>query len=134
MFKILKSVLPLYVNKMFPYRPFNETLQSLRSTGALEFYTSMPQKQILKQSLIYSGPVIWNNLPDRLKTWQTVNTSIKCGIMHCILSGCTLFAKTIKHNKGKKYNNIVFINCENLIYIQRLIDKFAVFSPQKFIT
>ena len=52
---------------MFSFRPFNETLQSLRSTGALDFYTPRPQKEIFKQSLIYSGPVIWNNLPDCLK-------------------------------------------------------------------
>ena len=70
MFKVSKSVLPSYVNQMFSFRPFNETLQSLRSTGALDFYTPMdfytpkPQKEIFKQSLIYSGPVIWNNLPD----------------------------------------------------------------------
>ena len=27
MFKVSKSVLPLYVNEMFSFRPFNETLQ-----------------------------------------------------------------------------------------------------------
>ena len=32
-----------YTNQMFFFRPFNETLQSLRSTGALDFYTPMPQ-------------------------------------------------------------------------------------------
>ena len=64
MFKVSKSILPSYVNEMFSFRPFNETLQSLRSTGALDFYTPRPQKEIFKQSLIYSGPVIWNNLPD----------------------------------------------------------------------
>ena len=37
MFKVSKSVLPSYVNEML--RPFNETLQSLKSTDALDFYT-----------------------------------------------------------------------------------------------
>ena len=56
---------------MFSFRPFNEKLQSLRSTGALDFFTPKPKKEIFKQSLIYSGPVIWNNLPDCLKgTYQ----------------------------------------------------------------
>ena len=68
-----KSVLPSYVNQMFSFRPFNETLQSLRSTGTLDFYTPRPQKDIFKQSLIYSGPVIWNNLPDCLKNSETVD-------------------------------------------------------------
>ena len=41
-----KSVLPSYVNQMFTFRPFNETLQSLRSTGALDFYTPRPQTKL----------------------------------------------------------------------------------------
>ena len=80
MFKVSKSVLPSYVNQMFPFRPFNETLQSLRSTGALDFYTPKPQKKNFKQSLIYSGPVIWNNLPDCLKNLETVDSFHR----HCI--------------------------------------------------
>ena len=74
MFKVSKSVLHSYVNQMFSFPPFNETLQSLRSTGAVEFYTPRPQKEIFKQSLIYSGPVIWNNLPDCLKNLETVDS------------------------------------------------------------
>ena len=80
MFKVSKSVLPSYVNEMFSFRPFNETLQSLRSTGTLDFYTPRPQKEIFKQSLIYSGPVIWNNLPDCLKFFETVDSFHR----HCI--------------------------------------------------
>ena len=76
MFKVSKSILPLYVNQMFFLQPFNETLQSLRSTGALDFYTPKPQKEIFKQSLIYSGPVIWNNLPDCLKNLETMTLFI----------------------------------------------------------
>ena len=45
MFKVSKSVLLSYVNQMFSFRPFNETLQSLRSTGALDFYTPRPKKE-----------------------------------------------------------------------------------------
>ena len=80
MFKVSKSVLPSYVNEIFSFQPFNETLQSLRSTGALDFYTPRPQKEIFKQSLIYSGPVIWNNLPDCLKNLETVDSFHR----HCI--------------------------------------------------
>ena len=75
MFKVIfKSVLPLFVNQMFSFRSFNETLHSLSSTGALDFYTPRPQKEIFKQSLIYSGPVILNNLPDCLKNLETVDS------------------------------------------------------------
>ena len=51
MFKVSKSVLPSYVNEMFSFRPFNETLQSLRSTGALDFYTPRRQKEIFQTKL-----------------------------------------------------------------------------------
>ena len=76
----LSKILPSYVSQMFSFRPFNETLQSLRSTGALDFYTPKPKKEIFKQSLIYSGPVIWNNLPDCLKNLETVDSFHR----HCI--------------------------------------------------
>ena len=49
-FKISKSVLPSYVNQMFSFQPFNEMLQSLRSTGALDFYTARPQKDTIYQT------------------------------------------------------------------------------------
>ena len=75
MFNISKSV-----NQMFPFRHFNETLQSLRSTGALDVYTPRPQKEIFKQGLIDSGSVIWNNLPVCLKNLETVDSFHR----HCI--------------------------------------------------
>ena len=37
MLKVSKSVLPSYVNPMFSFQPLNETLHSLRYTGALDF-------------------------------------------------------------------------------------------------
>ena len=49
------------------------SFQSLRSAGALDSYTPRQQKEIFKQNLIYSGPVIWNNLPDCLKNLETVD-------------------------------------------------------------
>ena len=80
MFKVSESVLLSNVNQIFSFRLFNGKLQSLRSTGALNFYTPSPQKEIFKQSLIYSGPVTWNNLPDCLKNLETVDSFHR----HCI--------------------------------------------------
>ena len=74
MFKISKSITPSYINHMFSLRSMNDTLQSLRSTSTLNFSTPRPQKEIFKQSLIYSGPVIWNNLPDYLKNIETTDS------------------------------------------------------------
>ena len=67
LYKISKSINPYYINGMFTLRTVNETLLSLRSVNTSNFQTPRPQKEIFKQSLINSGPVIWNNLPDWLK-------------------------------------------------------------------
>ena len=40
MFKISKSVLPSYVNQMFSFQPFNETLQSLKIKRCIGFLYS----------------------------------------------------------------------------------------------
>ena len=69
MYKISKSITPSYINEMFTLRTVNETLLSLRSVYTSNFQTPRPQKEIFKQSLIYSGLVIWNNLPDWLKNF-----------------------------------------------------------------
>ena len=56
-----------YINEMFHLRPLNNTIQSLRSSTAKNFVLPMPHKELFKQSLIYSGPLIWNNLPEHLR-------------------------------------------------------------------
>ena len=74
MFKVSKAITPSYINDMFSLRPMNETVQSLRSVNTSSFHIPRPQKEIFKQSLIYSGPIIWNNLPDWLKNLKTVDS------------------------------------------------------------
>ena len=64
-FKVSKAL--SYINAMFSLRPMYETVQSLRSVNTSRFRIPRPQKEIFKQSLIYSGPIIWNDLPDWLK-------------------------------------------------------------------
>ena len=74
MYKISKSITPSYINEMFTLRIVNETLLSLRSVNTSNFQTPRTQKEIFKQSLIYSGPVIWNHLPDWLKNSKSVDS------------------------------------------------------------
>ena len=45
MFKVSKSILPSYVNQMFSFRPFNETLQSLRSAEHWSFILQSHKKK-----------------------------------------------------------------------------------------
>ena len=74
MFKISQSLTPEYINEMFHTRPLNNTLQSLRSSTTINYVLPRPSKELFKQSLIYSGPLIWNNLPDKLKHIGTVDS------------------------------------------------------------
>ena len=74
MFEISNSLTPDYINEMFHLRPLNNTLQSLRSSAAINYVLPRPNKELFKQSLIYSGPLIWNNLPDTLKQLGTINS------------------------------------------------------------
>ena len=64
MFAISKSVLPSYVNQMFSFRPFNETLNLSHQQAHQSFIIQGPPKETFKQSSIYLGPAIWNNFPD----------------------------------------------------------------------
>ena len=74
MFKISQSLTPEYINEMFRTRPLNNTLQSLRSSTTINYVLPRPRKELFKQSLIYSGTLIWNNLPDKLKHLGTVDS------------------------------------------------------------
>ena len=74
MFKISKSLTPEYINEMFNLRPLNNTLQSLRSSAAINYVLPRPNKKLFKQGLIYSGPLIWNNLPVNLRKLETIDS------------------------------------------------------------
>ena len=74
MFKISKSLTPEYINEMFNLRPLNNTLQSLRSSVAINYVLPRPHKELFKQGLIYSGPLIWNNLPENLRQLETIDS------------------------------------------------------------
>ena len=52
MFKISNSLTPDYINEMFHLRPLNNTLQSLRTSAAINYVLPRPNKELFKQSLI----------------------------------------------------------------------------------
>jgi hypothetical protein len=74
MYKVTKSETPQYVNEMFEPRMTNDNVPVLRSASAYTFFIPpRPNKEIYKQSITYSGPIVWNSLPDKLKTLNTVD-------------------------------------------------------------
>lgn len=74
MFKIFNSLTPPYINQLFHLRPLNDTLQSLRSASTINYMMPKPQIEVFKQSMIYSGPLIWNSLPDSLKNLGNIDS------------------------------------------------------------
>ena len=74
MFKVYKSETPLYINEMFNLRAVNENLPVLRSSVSSNFTTPRPNREIFKQSITYSGPIVWNSLPSELRNLDTVNS------------------------------------------------------------
>ena len=67
MYKISKSKTPSYINEMVNLRQVHENTTITRTCAKNNFLIPKPNKEIFKQSLTYSGPIIWNNLPTNIK-------------------------------------------------------------------
>lgn len=71
MFKVSNGITPEYINGMFSKRPQmisdgNESLV-LRSMSADNFIVPKPNKELFKNSMVYSGTVVWNCLAKEVK-------------------------------------------------------------------
>ena len=73
MYRVSRGETPQYVNELFQQRPQNENEPQLRSTSGLTFVPPRPNKEIFKQSITYSGPIIWNSLPTTLRSVDNKN-------------------------------------------------------------
>lgn len=74
MYKVSRSETPQYVNELFHERILNEDAPVLRSASAHTFIAPRPNKEIFKQSITYSGPIIWNSLPNHLKSLNSIDS------------------------------------------------------------
>ena len=66
--KVAQGVCPPYISELFQERMLNGNIPTLRSLTEHSFITPRPYKEIFKQSITYSGPIIWNSLPSGLKS------------------------------------------------------------------
>ena len=71
MFKVFNGLTPTYVSENFSTRSNFNTSVNLRSTAARCFVPPKPRTECFKQSMRYSGCLIWNSLPDEVKNAQT---------------------------------------------------------------
>ena len=74
MFKVYNNIAPAYISENFTLRNNENTNIQLRSSSAGCFIPPKPRTECFKQSLRYSGCLIWNSLPEEVKNAQTIST------------------------------------------------------------
>ena len=79
MFKVYSGLTPSYISENFILRNDMDMSISLRSSTAGCFVPPRPNKECFKQSMRYSGCLIWNSLPSNIKSAQTAETfHVRC--------------------------------------------------------
>ena len=71
MFKVYHNMTPTYINENFNLRSNLNTSVNLRSMNVGCFIPPKPHTECFKQSMRYSGCLIWNCLPDDVKSSDT---------------------------------------------------------------
>ena len=74
MFKVYNNIALAYISENFTLRNNENTNIQLRSSSAGCFIPPKPRTECFKQSLRYSGCLIWNSLPEEVKNAQTIST------------------------------------------------------------
>ena len=74
MFKVYHDLTPTYISENYVQRNEMEMSIQLRSSAAGCFVPPRPKRECFKQSMRYSGCLIWNSLPTNVKRAQTAET------------------------------------------------------------
>ena len=74
MFKVANSLIPQYVCDLFKRRLDNSLYASLRSVSSQYFRIPKPNINISKESISYSGPIIWNSISNEIKNSSTCSS------------------------------------------------------------
>lgn len=74
MFKVYNGLTPTYISENFTLRNEMDMSVNLRSSTSQNFVPPLPKKECYKQSMRYSGCLIWNSLPSDVKSAQTAET------------------------------------------------------------
>ena len=62
----------MYISENFTLRNNINTSINLRSSSSGCFIPPKPRTELFKHSMRYSGCLVWNSLPDEVKSAQTV--------------------------------------------------------------
>lgn len=74
MFKVYHDLTPRYISENFKLRNDFNTTVNLRSSASGCFVPPKPKTEYFKQSMRYSGCLIWNSLPNEVKHAHTLET------------------------------------------------------------
>ena len=74
MFKASYNIASAYISENFTQRNNENTNIQLRSSSAGCFIPRKPKTECFKQSLRYSGCLIWNSLPEEVKNAIAIST------------------------------------------------------------
>ena len=80
MYKIANNIAPSYLINLFQMRnSSDDTISSLRSVTNRNFLIAKPKPNLFKNSLSYSGAIIWNSIPLEIKNSNSLNMFVnKC--------------------------------------------------------
>ena len=73
MFTVANSKTPTYIDDLFKRRTANGDVPILRSYNSSSFIIPKPNREIFKQSISYSGPILWDSIPDEIKCAKTIS-------------------------------------------------------------
>ena len=73
MYKIANKMIPSYICNLFQRRSDSIINTTLRSVSNENFIIPRPNLSIYKESLSYSGSVIWNSIPHEIKNSSSLN-------------------------------------------------------------
>ena len=78
MYKIAYNIAPSYLINLFQMRNVSDdTISSLRSVDNKNFLVPKPKINLFKNSLTYSGAIIWNSIPLEIKNSNSLNIFCK---------------------------------------------------------
>ena len=87
MYCVMNNVAPNYLLNYFQNRPLPE--YNLRSLSNAYLYVPFPHTESFKNSVQYSGTIIWNSLPSYIRESPNVDT-FKRKCKHYIVNNTTL--------------------------------------------
>ena len=78
MYKIANKIAPKYLIDLFQIRTTyaNSTTFNLRSVSNRNFIIPKPNINLFKNSISYSGTIIWNSIPLEIKNAESINSFV----------------------------------------------------------